>query len=301
MYPILPDTEKALELHLGDKTWCEHYFLSVRWPDSLTCIFCGQDTIRLLQSGAIKCSACGRITSLTAGTLLHGTKKNISWWLRGIWLLISTDQNITVKVLQSKLGLRNYRTARHLMTKFQRLKHHFNSTAKCSGIITIEDTPIRLKKENRYCHVLAIQELKLKNYIFGRLHLIPCKEISLQSLEGVLSETVVKGATILLPNREPYRRFVPLHYLVIFKRQDFEQHDLDTLLDTLQTSRKNGSATFFSHKRLQQRCTDLCFDYNRRFYPGNLTLFSKFVTCLTHSNRHEAIEKTVTLTNGDRR
>jgi hypothetical protein len=58
-----------------------------------------------------ECAGCGHQTSLTSGTLFHGTRKPLRLWFRAIWEICVHHHGISAADLQRILGLGSYETA----------------------------------------------------------------------------------------------------------------------------------------------------------------------------------------------
>jgi hypothetical protein len=63
---------------------------------------------------------CGRQTSVTAGTVMHGSKLPLTAWFTAIHLLSSHSNGISALQLQAQLGLRSYKSAWLLLHKLRR-------------------------------------------------------------------------------------------------------------------------------------------------------------------------------------
>src|SRR4029077_4353341 len=67
-----------------------------------------------------ECAGCGRQTSVTAGTVMHGSKLPLTAWFTAIHLLSSHSNGISALQLQAQLGLRSYKSAWLLLHKLRR-------------------------------------------------------------------------------------------------------------------------------------------------------------------------------------
>jgi hypothetical protein len=57
-----------------DERACLDYLAASRWPDGFRCPGCGGGRAWVLERRHLwECGSCGRQTSVTAGTVLHGT------------------------------------------------------------------------------------------------------------------------------------------------------------------------------------------------------------------------------------
>ena len=59
-----------------DEAACAAWLFSMRWPEGFQCPGCGHDHGWALRAKAhtFECTSCHRQTSVTAGTILHGSK-----------------------------------------------------------------------------------------------------------------------------------------------------------------------------------------------------------------------------------
>jgi len=66
------------------------------------------------------CSACGRKTSVTAGTIFHRSHTAISTWFAAAWFVTSTKNGVSALALQQQLGFGSYETAWAWLHKLRR-------------------------------------------------------------------------------------------------------------------------------------------------------------------------------------
>ena len=61
---------------------CAEYLFERRWPEGFVCPGCGDGRAWLLKSKPFtyECAACGRQTSVTAGTIMHASKLPLTTW-----------------------------------------------------------------------------------------------------------------------------------------------------------------------------------------------------------------------------
>ncbi|MBV9481421.1 MAG: transposase, partial [Acidobacteria bacterium] len=65
-----------------DEASCAAFLFERRWPEGFVCPVCGGGRAALLRSRAYtyECLACGRQTSITAGTVMHRSKLPLTVW-----------------------------------------------------------------------------------------------------------------------------------------------------------------------------------------------------------------------------
>ncbi len=77
-----PRSLPEFQRRFPDDAACAAYLAEARWPDGFICPACGHDRAWRLKTKANthECSQCHRQTSVTAGTVMHGSKLALSVW-----------------------------------------------------------------------------------------------------------------------------------------------------------------------------------------------------------------------------
>ena len=101
-------------IEFGDRfrteTECRAYLENIRWPDGFRCPQCpNQPAWPTGRSGLWECASCHQ-TTVTAGTILEGTRKPLRLWFLAMWLIVSEKNGISAKGLQRQLGFTRYET-----------------------------------------------------------------------------------------------------------------------------------------------------------------------------------------------
>lgn len=277
----LPGDFDQLETLLYDESWCRKYFISARWPEGFTCNHCNRDNIVLSDPDSTTCPHCGHTFSLTAGTLLHGTKKSVSHWLRAVWFMCTSFDRLSIKSLQNNLEINNYQTARSWIDKLY-CARKVATDKKCMATVEVEDCTLFIRKERTVCHLFAALEVNLKNCMTGRLRMFHCKKLSADTLHHVLNNCVHKGSTLLLPDREPYSSYQSHHYLSITESSSVCQGASRSLRSFI-ASHLNHSSTVFSRKRLEALRDDFCFQENKRLFPDIQAVFDDLISSIVNT------------------
>jgi len=117
-----PDNLIAFQRMFPDADACATWLISVRWPDAFDCPGCGHDRCWALRGKAhtFECTKCHRQTSVTAGTILHGSKLDLTIWFWAAYLMATHSNGMSALQLQKQLGLGSYRTAWMLAAKLRR-------------------------------------------------------------------------------------------------------------------------------------------------------------------------------------
>ena len=98
-----------------------------RWPDGFRCPKCDSRTGWLDARGWWKCTKCRHLTSITSGTVLHGTHLPLDTWIQAIDVVareprkINVVKGVSAWKLKSELGLGSYQTAWRMLRRIRRL------------------------------------------------------------------------------------------------------------------------------------------------------------------------------------
>src|SRR4029077_16124332 len=129
---------------------CAEYLFARRWPEGFVCPGCGDGRAWLLKAKAFtyECAACGRQTSVTAGTIMHASKLPLTRWFWAAFLMATHSNGISAVQLQSQLGLGSYRTAWMLCAKLRRAMVNPEREPLC-GVVEADETiiPFRTKDD----------------------------------------------------------------------------------------------------------------------------------------------------------
>ena len=126
-----------------DEASCAAFLFERRWPGGFVCPACGKGRAAALKSRAYtyECSACGRQTSITAGTALHRTKLPLTVWFSAAHLMSTHSNGMSARQLEDQLGL-TYRTA-WLLTQKLRRSMVDPSRDPLEGVVEVDQAEIR--------------------------------------------------------------------------------------------------------------------------------------------------------------
>lgn len=193
-----------------DEEACWTYLEQLRWRDGFQCPACGSRGEAWRASGKLLvCRACEHKTSVTAGTIFHGTRKPLKVWFRAVWEITAHKHGVSALGLKRVLGLKSYETAWAWMHKFRRAMVR-PGRDKLSGTVEVDETYLGGVEEGvsgretvKKAIVVIAVELEevagndgtLKERI-GRIRLGHVPDASKESLVPFLEEVVEPGSTI---------------------------------------------------------------------------------------------------------
>ena len=77
-----PRTLSEFDVWFSSERDCLDFISKLRWPDGFRCPQCGGSEAWQTSRGLSHCRRCGAQTSVTAGTIFHGSRKPLLLWFR---------------------------------------------------------------------------------------------------------------------------------------------------------------------------------------------------------------------------
>ncbi len=103
-----------------DEASCENYLKNVREKEGLECSKCGcKKQYWNKSTKSWRCSKCGHETTLTSGTVMHGSKLPLMYWFLAMHLMTSTKKAISASEMQRQLGHKRYQPIWEMMHKLR--------------------------------------------------------------------------------------------------------------------------------------------------------------------------------------
>lgn len=143
-----PKTLLEFEDRFNTEAACLEYLRQLRWPSGFVCPRCGAGEAWHTGRGFYRCRRCELEISVTAGTIMHRTRKPLRLWFRAMWQI--TDQKFGSNALgmQRILSLGSYHTAWEWLHKLRRamvrpLRERLN------GVIEVDETYVGGKKPGK--------------------------------------------------------------------------------------------------------------------------------------------------------
>lgn len=123
----------------GTEDQCCQALYQLRWPNEYVCPECGNTTGCQLKTRPLyQCHKCHHQTSLTAGSVFHGTKLPLNKWFLAIYLLTQRKKSTSALQLSHEIGV-NYNTAWTIKDKLMRVMMERDQGKRLSGRIEIDD------------------------------------------------------------------------------------------------------------------------------------------------------------------
>lgn len=113
---------------------CVAYLFNKRYPVGFICPFCGVVQKEVAPAYCVVCRYCRKQTSITAHTIMHGSKKNLISWMRVAWQFCSHSEGISAREVQHLMALSSYHTAWRWLQKI-RSAAAIAEKAQCCGTV----------------------------------------------------------------------------------------------------------------------------------------------------------------------
>jgi transposase-like protein len=227
-----PSTILEFETRFASEPACREYLVSLRWPEGFQCPTCGHPkawwTARLL----LHCAQCGHQTSVTAGTVLHDTRKPLRLWFRAMWYVTSQKSGVSALGLQRVLGLGSYHTAWAWLHKLRRAMVRPRRD-RLTGTVQVDETYLGGERPGsggrgaagKSLVVIAAEQDGART---GRIRLRRVPDASVRSLHGAITEAVEVGSVIETDGWAGYYGLDSVGYdhRIIRKADELGQHPL---------------------------------------------------------------------------
>ena len=123
----------------SDEEKCRKTLFRLRWPQGFVCPQCGSQSYCQLKSRRLfQCNSCHHQTSLTAGTIFHGTRLPLRKWFLSIYLLTQPKKSLPALELKRQIGV-NYDTAWSVKHKLMQVMYERQQQNKLAGRIEMDD------------------------------------------------------------------------------------------------------------------------------------------------------------------
>jgi transposase-like protein len=262
----------------GTEEACREYLFASRWPQGFVCPDCGArgcggETRRHLWI----CTACGRQTSITAGTVMHKTRLPLRTWFWAAYLVSTFHPGISAKQLQRQLGLSRHETAWAMLHKL-RAATVAPERELLSGEVEIDEFFLGghedgLKGGRQHGKkVLCAAAIEVRRRGSGRLRLQVIPNSRATTLEAFTTATTARGAIVHTDGLFSYRGLPKLGY-EHRPRKVASVPDDEQLLPRVHRAISNlkawmhGTHRGVSREHLPVYLDELVFRHNRRGTP----------------------------------
>ena len=273
---------------------CRSYLRDLRWPDGFVCPRCGEARDAWTVNGTLyTCKACRHQTSVTAGTIFHGTRKPLKEWFIAIWWVATQKNGASAMGLQRVLGLKSYTTAWTWMHKIRKAMVHPDRT-RLSGTVEAGECYIGGEEHggrrgrgtgNKSIVAVGVELAGGRNRL-GRVRMLAVPDASGGSLvDGFIKGSVEPGSTVVTDGWGGFSRVGASGYLHVVPKghevADPENplphvHMIVSLLKRWLPGTHQGAV---QDVHLQAYLDEYVFRFNRRKSADRGLLFYRLLEC----------------------
>lgn len=183
---------------------CRQAIFEHRWPDGFICPRCGHRRGWHLRSRALyECARCHYQGSLTAGTILAGTRTDLRKWFLAIWLLASTKKAPSAAELSRQLGV-TAKTAWLLRRKITHAMARRRGELLLRGIVELDEgflggrraRPASRGRRQPGKSMVAVSAEHTPSGGLGRAHLLLVSDGNSSSLDVAASAMIAHGSVV---------------------------------------------------------------------------------------------------------
>lgn len=189
-----PETMQEFINRFPDEESCRRYLATVRWGDTFVCPFCSTNMARSIRRGKLRCVACRKDTSVTAGTAFQHTRIPLRLWFQAIWCLVSQKHGTSALGLSRVLGISRQKTGWHLLRKIRSAMVR-PGRERLSGRVEVDEVFIggvrpRIGGRSSLGKAWVLSAAEDKAHAIGRIRMQVIRDASFRSLSSAIKSMV---------------------------------------------------------------------------------------------------------------
>ena len=276
---------KLLEFskRFGSEEDCEIFLKEQREKEGIECTTCGcKKHYWDKYNKRWICKKCGHETTLTSGTVMHGSKLPLLYWFTAMHLLTTTKKTFSALEMQRQLGHKRYQPIWEMLHKLRSVMGERDDKYKLFGAIELDEGYFATEdstgdEENlkrgigsqRKAKVLVMVESKKvdepkkgkKSRKCGHLKMKVIGDLKAKTFEENAEKYLDKDSTVVMDN-------LPTHsgveqVVAVSERQNVLGKDAPTVLPWVHVTIANAKS----------QLRDMCHGIKREYLQGYLSEF----------------------------
>ena len=274
---------------------CAKHIVAQRWPNGFTCSQCGHSEAWYLPKRHLyDCKICRFQTSVTAGTIFHGTRTPLVKWYWMIYHMAMDKVGVSIAEMQRLLDIKQYRTAWLMAHKIRKAMANRDAQYGLAGLVEMDDSFFGPKGTKRgrgserkstvLCAVSLYRDRGGDEHP-GFAHMQVVENASSTTIEGFLDRlgcgtTTKEGQDLLEAIRtDGWRSYGKAtkttglsHYKIVLRDPKTAEKLLPWVHRVISNAKAviRGSHRGVSEKHLQAYLSEICYRFNRRFWEKEL-------------------------------
>ena len=270
---------------------CRERLFKLRWPDGFVCPVCGDRRYYdLPKRNLLQCKACGRQTSVTAGTVMHRTRTSLRVWFWAIYLVANDKRGLSALQLSKKLEV-SYYVAWTMLHKIRTAMTARDSAYELRGIIEMDESFFGSGAGGDKCgrgtkKTPVIIEASTAEAAVGFARMRVVDHVDKETIAAIVRRDVAEGQTIRTDGWRAYA-VVEENGHQHDRRVGLSPKEVKDVLGWVHTLASNAKSyllgTFhgIGKKHLQGYLDEFCYRFNRRKWEAQI--FERLVTACVHS------------------
>ena len=289
----------------GTEEQCRRHLFNSRWPNGFVCPKCGHTEAFDIKSRSLyQCKACNHQASVTAGTIMDGTRTPLRKWFLAFYYMSEDKRGISALALKAKLGIA-YQTAWSMCHKIRHAMGERDEGYKLDGIVELDEaffgSPAEGGKRGRGTDKTAVfvsvSLTKDGKPEFARMKVVESgdgESVNGETARKFVGAAVAKGSEIRTDGLNIYNALAKDGYTLTQK--DYDPKNQPEHLHWTHIIISNAKAlirgTFhgLDSIHLQRYLNEFCYRFNRRWLKsGIFPRLVKACACSTKITYHELI------------
>jgi hypothetical protein len=272
--------EHAYTTPFSDSHSCTAYLFLKKWPNGFFCPFCQRHQLETPAAETVVCRYCRKQTSISAGTVMHGSRKSLTAWLQAASLFSFCQNGVSSRALQQHLHLTSYQTAWSMLHKLRDAagiaeKNPLSGTVYMSSSTVASPSP-----DEESIRILSAFELATQTLQPKRIKMTVLEPQQEKVEKSLLVQIISPGTTLLQP-AGPYSSMTPYTNL-------YNSAVLPSGLGE-KTAPIADQAAFWlnrvyrgtvGRKYLKRYLNEFCFRFNTKTWPDRLAVLDHLVSGL---------------------
>lgn len=281
-----PRTQAEFDARFTTDAACRAYLTQLRWPEGFRCPVCGSPKAWAVRAVLWQCAACGRQTSVTAGTIFQDTRSPLTTWFRAMWCVTSTKTGTSALALQQVLGLGSYQTAWAWLHKLRRAMVR-PGRDRLAGRVEVDETLVGglggARGRSRARKALVVVAAEEVGRGIGRIRMRRITDGAAKTLQEFIDDTIEPGSEVHTDGWDGYERVKQrYHHRVTYLRGHHalasellpRVHRVASLLKRWLLGTHQGAV---SQAHLDYYLDEFTFRFNRRASRHRGKLFFRLV------------------------